>query len=145
MEKKFFDFIIHGGDYNPDQWIKTPEIWDEDMRLMKLAHVNSATINIFSWSLIEPEEGVYNFGWLDTMMDKLHENGISVTQATVSRDIKELGLFKVQGKDGVSKYAVSHVAENKGLKSSLKSILKEAVVDVEYAKEGYNFKQVPIN
>lgn len=63
----------------------------------------------------------------------LHENGISVTQATVSRDIKELGLFKVQGKDGVSKYAVSHVAENKGLKSSLKSILKEAVVDVEYA------------
>lgn len=84
MKKKFFDFIIHGGDYNPDQWIKTPEIWDEDMRLMKLAHVNSATINIFSWSLIEPEEGVYNFGWLDTMMDKLHENGISVILATPS-------------------------------------------------------------
>ncbi|MBE6772221.1 MAG: hypothetical protein E7547_08765 [Ruminococcaceae bacterium] len=38
--------MIHGGDYNPDQWIKTPEIWDEDMCLMKLAHVNSATINI---------------------------------------------------------------------------------------------------
>ncbi len=84
MKKKFFDHMIHGGDYNPDQWIKTPEIWDEDMRLMKLAHVNSATINIFSWSLIEPEEGVYNFGWLDTMMDKLHENGISVILATPS-------------------------------------------------------------
>lgn len=84
MEKKFFNHIIHGGDYNPDQWIKTPEIWDEDMRLMKLAHVNSATINIFSWSLIEPEEGVYNFEWLDTMMDKLHANGISVILATPS-------------------------------------------------------------
>ncbi len=84
MEKKFFNHIIHGGDYNPDQWIKTPEIWDEDMRLMKLAHINSATISIFSWSLIEPEEGVYNFGWLDTMMDKLHENGISVILATPS-------------------------------------------------------------
>lgn len=84
MNKKFFDHIVHGGDYNPDQWIKTPEIWDEDMRLMKLAHVNSATINIFSWSLIEPEEGVYNFGWLDTMMDKLHENGIDVILATPS-------------------------------------------------------------
>ena len=84
MGKKFFDHIIHGGDYNPDQWIKTPEIWDEDMRLMKLAHVNSATINIFSWSLIEPEEGVYNFEWLDTMMDKLHANGISVILATPS-------------------------------------------------------------
>ena len=84
MEKKIFDFIIHGGDYNPDQWINTPEIWDEDMRLMKLAHVNSATINIFSWSLLEPEEGVYNFEWLDTIMDKLHANGISVILATPS-------------------------------------------------------------
>ncbi len=84
MAAKFFDHIVHGGDYNPDQWINTPEIWDEDMCLMKLAHVNSATINIFAWSLIEPEEGVYNFGWLDTMMDKLHKNGIDVILATPS-------------------------------------------------------------
>ena len=84
MEKKFFDFIIHGGDYNPDQWIKTPEIWDEDMRLMKLAHINSATVSIFAWSLLEPEEGVYNFEWLDTIMDKLHANGISAILATPS-------------------------------------------------------------
>lgn len=84
MEKKFFDFIIHGGDYNPDQWIKTPEIWDEDMRLMKLARINSASIGIFSWSMLEPEEGVYNFEWLDRLMDKLHENGISAILATPS-------------------------------------------------------------
>ena len=84
MEKKFFDFIIHGGDYNPDQWIKTPEIWDEDMRLMKLAHVNSATIGIFAWSLIEPQEGVYDFSVLDKIMDKLHENGMSVILSTPS-------------------------------------------------------------
>ncbi len=84
MKKKFFENIIHGGDYNPDQWIKTPEIWDEDMRLMKLAHVNSATISIFSWSLLEPEENVYNFEWLDELMDKLYSNGISVILATPS-------------------------------------------------------------
>lgn len=42
MKKSIFDHIIHGGDYNPDQWINTPEIWDEDMRLMNLANVNSA-------------------------------------------------------------------------------------------------------
>ena len=84
MEKKFFDYIIHGGDYNPDQWINTPEIWDEDMRLMKLAHVNSATVGIFSWSMLEPEEGVYNFEWLDKILDKLHENGIDVILATPS-------------------------------------------------------------
>ena len=84
MNNKFFDYIIHGGDYNPDQWIDTPEIWDEDMRLMNLAHVNSATVGIFSWSMLEPEEGVYNFDWLDELLDKLHENGKDVILATHS-------------------------------------------------------------
>ncbi len=81
---KFFDHIVHGGDYNPDQWINTKEVWDEDMRLMKLAHMNSATVGIFSWSMLEPEEGVYNFEWLDEIMDKLYENGIDVILATPS-------------------------------------------------------------
>ncbi|MBE6795023.1 MAG: beta-galactosidase [Ruminococcaceae bacterium] len=84
MKKSVFDHIIHGGDYNPDQWIDTPEIWDEDMRLMNLAHVNSATVGIFSWSMLEPEEGVYNFEWLDKLLDKLHENGKDVILATPS-------------------------------------------------------------
>ena len=84
MKKLFFDHIIHGGDYNPDQWIDTPEIWDEDMRLMNLAHVNSATVGIFSWSMLEPEEGVYNFDFLDKILDKLHENGKEVILATPS-------------------------------------------------------------
>ena len=84
MKKTIFDHIIHGGDYNPDQWINTPEIWDEDMRLMNLAHVNSATVSIFSWSMLEPEEGVYNFEWLDRLLDKLHENGKDVILATPS-------------------------------------------------------------
>ncbi len=84
MKHKFMDFIAHGGDYNPDQWIDTPEIWDEDIRLMKLSNVNCATVGIFAWSLIEPTEGTYNFEWLDTILDKLHENGISVILATPS-------------------------------------------------------------
>ncbi len=84
MKKSFFDHIIHGGDYNPDQWISTPEIWDEDMRLMNLAHINSATVGIFSWSMLEPEEGVYNFDFLDKILDKLHENGKVVILATPS-------------------------------------------------------------
>ena len=81
---KYTDHIIHGGDYNPDQWLKTPEIIDEDMRLMKKAHINSATIGIFSWSMLEPEEGKYNFEWLDSIMDKLHKNRIEVILATPS-------------------------------------------------------------
>ncbi len=84
MEKNEFGHIVHGGDYNPEQWLRTPEIIDEDIRLMKLAHVNCATVGIFSWSMLEPEENVYTFEWLDNIMDKLHENGISVILATPS-------------------------------------------------------------
>ena len=77
-------YIVHGGDYNPDQWIHTPHIWDEDMRLMKEAGINSATVGIFAWSLIEPEEGVYDFSFLDTILDKMYANGIKAVLATPS-------------------------------------------------------------
>ncbi|MCH5197431.1 MAG: beta-galactosidase [Oscillospiraceae bacterium] len=84
MKDSYYEHIIHGGDYNPDQWINTKEIWDEDMRLMDLAHINSATVGIFSWSLLEPEEGVYSFSWLDEIMDKLDRHGKKVILSTPS-------------------------------------------------------------
>lgn len=83
VNKKSSGFL-YGADYNPDQWIETPEIWDEDMRLMKLANCNVMTLGIFSWSSIEPEEGQFEFGWLDTIMDKLAENGMTAILATPS-------------------------------------------------------------
>ncbi len=76
--------MLHGGDYNPDQWIKTPEIWDEDMRLMKLAGCNAMSVGIFSWTALEPQEGKFEFGWLDTIMDKLAENSAFAVLATPS-------------------------------------------------------------
>lgn len=76
--------FLHGGDYNPDQWKNTPEIWDEDMRLMKLAHCNAMSVGIFSWASLEPEEGKFEFGWLDEIMDKLAENGAYAVLATPS-------------------------------------------------------------
>ena len=76
--------ILHGGDYNPDQWIRTPEIWDEDMRLMKLACCNAMSVGIFSWSALEPSEGRFEFGWLDTIMDRLAGNGAYAVLATPS-------------------------------------------------------------
>jgi beta-galactosidase len=72
--------MLHGGDYNPDQWPE--EIWDEDMRLMKLAHCNTMTVSIFSWTKLEPEEGRFEFDWLDRVMDMLAENGAYAVLAT---------------------------------------------------------------
>jgi len=79
-----FPHFIHGGDYNPEQWIDTPEIWDEDIRLMKLAHCNTMTVGVFSWASLEPEEGKFTFGWLDKIMDKLAGNGMYAVFATPS-------------------------------------------------------------
>ncbi|MCB0130680.1 MAG: beta-galactosidase [Caldilineaceae bacterium] len=76
--------LLHGGDYNPEQWIRTPEIWDEDMRLMKLAHCNTMTVGIFAWAALEPSEGNFDLGWLDTIMDKLADNGAYAVLATPS-------------------------------------------------------------
>jgi len=76
--------FMHGGDYNPDQWLHSPEIIKEDYRLMKLAKCNTFSLNIFGWSAIEPEEGVYQFHWLDNIMDELARQGANVILATPS-------------------------------------------------------------
>jgi beta-galactosidase len=77
-----FPHFYHGGDYNPDQWLKYPGIFEEDIRLMKLSKCNVMSIGIFSWVTLEPEEGVFNFEWLDKVLDKLYENGIYAILAT---------------------------------------------------------------
>jgi beta-galactosidase len=72
--------LAYGGDYNPEQWPE--EIWAEDMRLMREAGVTMVSVGIFSWALLEPAEGVYDFARMDRLLDLLHENGIAADLAT---------------------------------------------------------------
>lgn len=82
MQHSFPRHILYGGDYNPEQW---PEnIWQDDMRLMKLAHVNMVSINIFSWAALEPAPHTYQFETLDRIMDMLADNGIAADLATAT-------------------------------------------------------------
>ncbi|MDN4474818.1 beta-galactosidase [Demequina sp. SYSU T00192] len=74
--------LAYGGDYNPEQWPR--ETWDEDMRLMREAGVNLVSVGIFSWAMLEPEEGVYDFAWMDDLLDLLHANGIAADLGTPS-------------------------------------------------------------
>lgn len=76
--------IMHGGDYNPEQWLDRPDILEEDIRLMKKAGMTSATLGVFAWSMYEPREGEYHFDWLIEIMDKLYENGIYTILSTPS-------------------------------------------------------------
>ena len=79
-----FPAFLHGGDYNPDQWLDRPDILDRDVEMMQKAHVNAVSVGIFSWARLEPEEGVYNFEWLDQVIDRLWKGGIHVVLATPS-------------------------------------------------------------
>ena len=72
--------LAFGGDYNPEQW--DGEVWKQDDELMRRAGVNLATVGVFSWALLEPEEGRYDFAWLDAHLDRLHANGVAVDLAT---------------------------------------------------------------
>ncbi|MEW5323381.1 beta-galactosidase [Geobacillus thermoleovorans] len=78
------NFILHGGDYNPDQWLDRPDILQADLELMKLSHTNTFTVGVFAWSALEPEEGVYRFEWLDKVFDDIYRIGGRVILATPS-------------------------------------------------------------
>lgn len=76
--------LLHGADYNPDQWLDNPEVLEKDIEMMKHTQCNVMSVGIFSWSGLEPEEGRYEFGWLDSLLDTLYANGIFVFLATPS-------------------------------------------------------------
>ena len=79
-----FPHFLHGADYNPEQWIHDKSIWDEDMRLMKLANCNEMSVGIFSWAKLEPREGQYDFSFLDEIIEKIGKSGGKVILATPS-------------------------------------------------------------
>lgn len=76
--------ICYGGDYNPEQWLDEPDILEKDIQYMKEAGINTVTLGVFSWSLLEPEEGTYNLQWLEDRINRLYENGISIILSTPS-------------------------------------------------------------
>ena len=81
MEK---ESLLHGGDYNPEQWLDMPEILERDIERFLEAKINVVTLGVFSWAKLEPQEGKYDFGWLRRIIDRLYENHISVILATPS-------------------------------------------------------------
>lgn len=80
MQNDRTPFVLYGGDYNPDQWDE--KTIDEDMKLFRKAGINLLTLPVFAWAKIEPEEGRYQFEWLDWILNKIWENHIYVFLAT---------------------------------------------------------------
>ena len=78
----------------------------------------------------------------EELAEELGKMGINVTQATVSRDIKELRLLKVQGEKGTYKYATADTAEH-GLADRFIRIFSESVISVVHAQNLVVIKTLP--
>jgi beta-galactosidase len=82
--------MYFGVDYHPEHWVYpyagTPEKpearWERDAQLMVAMGVNVVRMGEFVWGICEPEEGKYNFGWLERVMDVLKMAGIQVVLST---------------------------------------------------------------
>ncbi len=83
-DRLFGNGILHGGDYNPDQWRHDERILEQDIRLMQQCGCNTFSTAIFAWSALEPEEGRYDFDWLDAAIERLHVAHRRVILATPS-------------------------------------------------------------
>lgn len=80
IENEKVQKMLYGGDYNPEQWPE--DTWEEDMRLLKLAHIDVVTLNVFSWASLQPDENTYNFEKLDKIMELVKKHGMKVCLAT---------------------------------------------------------------
>lgn len=76
--------MLYGADYNPEQWLYMPEVLESDVKMMQQAGCNVMSVGIFSWAKLEPEEGHFDFSWLDEVIERLYRHGISVCLATPS-------------------------------------------------------------
>lgn len=74
---------------------------------------------------------------------KLGEQGIDVTQATISRDIKELGLIKIPTPDGRYKYALPDEAAVAAATDRLRRLFREVCTDVDHGENIVVVKSLP--
>ena len=69
-----------GADYYPEH--VSPETWERDAALMERAGFNVTRLAEFAWVFMEPEEGTFDFAWLDEAIAVLGRHGIKVILGT---------------------------------------------------------------
>ncbi len=77
-------YLMYGGDYNPEQWLSMPKALETDLARFEEAGINTVSLGIFAWAKLEPREGEFCFDWMENIINRLYERGISVILATPS-------------------------------------------------------------
>lgn len=75
----------------------------------------------------------YAISTQEELLCRLRESGLDVTQATISRDIKELRIVKLMGENGQYRYAVNDKPREEHLESKFRSIFVHSVKSTDYA------------
>ncbi|RMD82789.1 MAG: beta-galactosidase, partial [Lentisphaerae bacterium] len=96
--------IYFGAAYYPEH--RDPERWDYDLEQMEKANVNCLRVAEFAWSRLEPEDGRYDFEWLETFIRKAETHGIQILLCTPLRTLPAWLMaqdetLKLQREDGV--------------------------------------------
>ena len=94
----------------------------------------SMILEIISQENIETQE---------QLLARLQERGISSTQATISRDIKELHLIKEPAGQGRYRYAVSTHRTKLNFADRLRTIFRESITSIDFAQNIVVLKTMP--
>ena len=94
----------------------------------------SMILEIISQENIETQE---------QLLSRLQERGIRSTQATISRDIKQMHLIKEPVGHGVYKYTVSGNRTKLNFAEKLRTIFRESLTSIDYAQNIVVIKTMP--
>src|ERR1039458_5783751 len=79
------DTILYGAAYYPEYM--PYDRLEEDAKLMQQAGINVVRVGEFSWGLWEPEDGRFEFAWMDRVVDRMQKAGIKVIMGTPTASI----------------------------------------------------------
>src|SRR5664279_3618563 len=79
------DTVLYGAAYYPEYM--PYERADEDIALMKKAGISVVRVGESTWGLWEPEDGKFEYAWMDKVIEKLHAAGIRVVMGTPTYSI----------------------------------------------------------
>lgn len=78
--KSVHNTFMFGGDWNPEQWDEST--WEHDIEMLEDAHINEATVNVFSWALLQRDETHYDYAVLDRIVALLVRHDFNIVLAT---------------------------------------------------------------
>ena len=85
----------------------------------------------------------YDIETQEQLLNRLQERGITSTQATISRDIKQMHLIKEPVGQGVYKYAVSGNRTKLNFAEKLRTIFRESITSIDCARNVVVLKTMP--